>query len=164
MLKPATHKRRAAVIAAAALACLLYLWQTAGAWRDEQDLPADQGRAVATLAGSTTHLDLRAGMAGAVASDTSAIVRVSNRIDTGELLVRNLPMLPPSQIYRLWGIDTIGTVDHAADFNTPFDSADAYTVPVITAQALTTYRHFVVTIEPAASHDPLPTGRVVMSK
>lgn len=151
------NRRRLIGLAMAFVVLLVYLWQLVSAWQVEQDQYALRQRAGIIWRGEGVHTET------ALVSGATAILHANSRADTGELLVQNLPMLPPAEIYQLWGIDATGTVDAAADFSVPFDSEGTFVVRVIAPQFLTTYTRFFITIESANRSHPTPSGRVVMT-
>jgi hypothetical protein len=154
--------RRYVTLALTFLVLMVYLWQMVTAWQDELNpygIPQSSG--IIWRAGG---VQLNQLTGTAVASRTTATLRADRRADTGELLVENLPMLPPTEIYRLWGIDATGTIDAAADFDVPYESAGTFVVKVITPQLLTTYTRFLITVESANGSTQTPSGRIVMSR
>jgi hypothetical protein len=154
--------RRYIKLALAFLVLMVYLWQMVSAWQDEQNqYGIRQSSGIIWRAGGVQFNQLTG---TAVVSRATATLRVDKRADTGELLVENLPMLPPTEIYRLWGIDATGTVDAAADFSVPYDSDGTFFVKVITPQLLTTYTRFLITVESANGSSQTPSGRIVMSR
>jgi hypothetical protein len=153
--------RRGAPVALLFALLALYLWQTAGAWQEAllQYTRAKPARTV--WRGMGVRLNNLTGTA--TVTGASATLIASTPADTGVLLVEDLPVLPPTEVYRLWGIDPLHNIDAAATFNVPYESRDAVAVPVITPQFLTTYSRFLITVEPIDGDGVAPSGRVVMS-
>jgi Anti-sigma-K factor rskA len=152
------NNKRNLLLAVALLVSTLYVWQTASAWQDAHDQYEVQRGAVAYYGEGGVLLDTLKGAGGA-----TAILRVYGRADVGQLLVQDLPILLPSQTYRLWCIDGSGTVDAAGDFSVPADGSGVLVVDVVAPQLLTSYTRFLVTVESVGSSSSTPSGRVVMS-
>jgi hypothetical protein len=153
-------KRLTLILGAMLLAAALYLWQMVVILQKDQDDANLPGRPIANLHGYAARLDPLTGTG--TSGETLAVLRANRRADTGQLLVRNLPILPPAEVYKMWSVDAIGTIDAAAEFNAPFYGSGTFPVDVITAQLLGVYTRFFITVEPFGGHNPLPTGRVVL--
>jgi hypothetical protein len=154
--------RRRAVPILACLVVAVYAWQTASAWRDEQQLYGERQPSAIVWRGGGIRIDPLTGTASMVGA--RATLHMNQRADTGVLLVEDLPMLQPGLIYRLWAVDAVGNVDATADFNAPYDSDGTFTVDVIAPETLTAYKQFFVTVEPADDTPLTPSGKVVMTR
>ncbi len=96
------------------------------------------------------------------AKGATATLMFDSQSATGVLLLHDLPVLPDTQSYQLWLVDSAGKRDSGAVFNVSPDSNGVATLVIYAPQALKNYVKCGVSIEPRGG-SPKPTGPAALT-
>ena len=162
MVRPAPLRvRNYLLLIAVLLACVVYAWQVVNTW-DTQDAAGQEEARIGlqgVLAGhNPDSLELKG---TGVASSASATLYFYNRGVFGVLQLRDMPVLPSSQVYQMWCVDAEGDIDASSVFRVPVDSQEFTIVDVSTRRIVSQYNRVFVTIEPASGSEA-PSAQIVL--
>jgi hypothetical protein len=145
------------------LAAVLYAWQMAGAWVEDQSQPGQfdlQSGTRGFFVGSGPGTIVLAGKG--VATGALATLRYTGRSALALLSLQDMPVLDTPGVYQLWCVDAAGTVDASSAFTIPVDDVAPQMIGISAPRTLAAYKRFFVTIEPGLGSQS-PSDRVVLS-
>jgi hypothetical protein len=149
------------ITVAVLLISVLYVWQGLNAWASQdQTYKTESAIGVRGLMAGR-NVDSRELTGMGVANGAMGTLYYYARGNIGVLILQDMPILPPSQIYEMWVVDEAGRIDPSSVFRVPVDSEGVAVVDVSTPRMLSTYTRLFVTIE-QASGSLTPSDRVVM--